>query len=501
MTEFIASHSEDSHLSRTERRKRASRAVEEPTDFNPKDYKVAVWLPLFWSLLLSLLSVANPFLTFLASNLQSQNLYAGVAMQAGQVPYSDFFGTSGILFYLLTYLGSFFQTSIGLALLQFFCLVIAGIYLHKILAYFARSREVANQLLSWFYLLIGALNIGGITAPLYALPFVLTSVWFLVRYFERAVKDESFILFGIDAALVFLIYPKATILWVVSQLVLLVFNTRHRQLARGIYQTLASIFGFLLVLYSVGYYTFIEQILGLAIQQTFLFNFDFSFQLQSSLYLAIFLLVSGIFRGIFQPLFLPNRASNAFIRVFVLLTMLLQTVFIVYNANGDWSQATVLVPYGLILIAMSLKKEEEREDFSYLGWSFYLPLLVVGFFIGQPVYQYITQDYVREERQEVARYIQENTSQSDLIFAWDDSALLYLDAQRFSSATVITAEPYLETELSKSTLVYDLNRTNAKYILVNKDIPVLEEVQATLDSSYSELDLNLTQFRLYEKNN
>ena len=54
---------------------------------------------------------------------------------------------------------------------------------------------------------------------MFALPFILTSIWFLVRYFENVVTDEVFILYGIDAALVFLIYPKSLILWVVAGIV------------------------------------------------------------------------------------------------------------------------------------------------------------------------------------------------------------------------------------------------------------------------------------------
>lgn len=79
---------------------------------------------------------------------------------------------------------------------------------------------------------------------MFALPFLLTSVWFLVRYFENAVRDEAFILYGIDAALVFLIYPKSLILWLVAGLVLFIFNIQHRQVTRGIYQLLATILVF-----------------------------------------------------------------------------------------------------------------------------------------------------------------------------------------------------------------------------------------------------------------
>jgi hypothetical protein len=162
---------------------------------------------LWWSAVLSLLSVANPLLTGLSSNLQSQNLYAGFAMAAGQSPYGDFFGTSGVLFYLLTLVSYLLKSSIGLAVFQFIALFIAGIYFHKIMAYFSRSRENADQLTVWFYLFILAAGFGGVYASIFALPFLLTSIWFLVRYFENGVRDEMFIFYGIDAALVFMIYP------------------------------------------------------------------------------------------------------------------------------------------------------------------------------------------------------------------------------------------------------------------------------------------------------
>ena len=65
-----------------------------------------------WSLLLSVLSVANPFLTNLATNLQSQNLYAGWAMAQGQVIYGNIYGTSGLLYYLANWAGGLFIDNI-----------------------------------------------------------------------------------------------------------------------------------------------------------------------------------------------------------------------------------------------------------------------------------------------------------------------------------------------------------------------------------------------------
>ncbi len=78
---------------------------------------------------------------------------------------------------------------------------------------------------------------------MFALPFILTSIWFLVGYFENAVTDEVFILDGIDAALVFLtIYPKSLILWVIAGIVLVVYNVQHHQGGSRILPIISSCF-------------------------------------------------------------------------------------------------------------------------------------------------------------------------------------------------------------------------------------------------------------------
>ena len=52
--------------------------------FRKKTSPVPLFKVLSWSILVSLFSVVNPLLTNLATNLQSQNLYAGWAIAQGQ---------------------------------------------------------------------------------------------------------------------------------------------------------------------------------------------------------------------------------------------------------------------------------------------------------------------------------------------------------------------------------------------------------------------------------
>ncbi|MGT2753802.1 hypothetical protein [Streptococcus ovis] len=470
---------------------------------------------LFWSLLVSLLSVANPLLTGLATNLQTQNLYAGFAMAKGQSPYADFFGTSGLLYYLLTNVSYFFQTPIGIAIFQFIALFIAGIYFYKIMAYFSKSKDSATQLLVWFYLFILAAGFGGIYASLFALPFMLTSIWFLIRYFENAVRDEAFIFYGMDAALVFMIYPKSALLWVVSVLVLFIFNMQHQRIARGIYQLLATVFGFLLVIYSVGYYAFVEQILGLAIQQTFFYNVSLDFTHQDILWTALIVLgalvVSGFLKNFIQSILSLKEAFHRYITVTILLAFLLQLVFIVGNANFELSQLIILLPYGFVMAVLPLKKvkmmgEEDEElslssfdNFDYLKASFFLPLVACLLIPLHPVIYYLEEGAVHQERAAIAAYIRENSDKDAKIYAWDDSAQVYLKSERLSAATILAAAPYLNTEDNQANLVYDLNRNEAQYIVVNQDIPLLDSVKENLETSYQTVDTGTSHLILYQK--
>ncbi|MFM0599938.1 quinol oxidase [Streptococcus suis] len=505
MTELDTTSEKVSNEGNYRRRRKSSRSqvANFNEEFKDKLLDTKVWPALIWSLLLSVFSVANPFQTFLATNLQTQNLYAGMAMMKGQFPYGNFFGTNGVLYYLLAWLGHIDGGFLVFGLLQFIFLVIAGIYFYKIIAYFSQSERLATSSSHWFYVFIFALGFGGLYGEIFALPFVLTSIWFLVRYFENAVRDEAFILYGIDAALVFLIYPKSLILWLVAGLVLFIFNIQHRQVTRGIYQLLATIFGFLLILYAVGYYAFEAQILGTAIQQTFLYNLQLDFH-HSYLYLdlaivSVFLLLSGFFKSFIQMLFSFKQGRHTYIKVLLLLTFLVQCVFIIGNANFQWSQLILLLPYGFAMSVVYLRDEDVEDYRGYLRRQFFLPLAICLGIIAQPAYLYLVQGDLRTDREQVANYIGEQTKDSDKIYVWDNSASIYLSSQRLSAATITTAEPYLNTDDNKNSLLYDINKNEAKFVVVNKTLPILDEIKTNLESQYQSVQTT-DYFTIYQKN-
>ncbi len=491
-------------LSRSQRKgtnKRQSQPLNE--EFKENLLATKVLPAILWSLFLSLASVANPYLTTLATNIQTQDLYAGMAMQMGQHPYGNFFGTSGLLYYLLTSLGSLFTTTWVFVGLQFIALLIAGIYFYKLVAYFTKSESMATSYSHWFYLFLWGIGFGGLYAALFALPFILTSIWFLVRYFENAVRDEAFILYGIDAALVFLIYPKSLLLWLVAGLVLLIFNSHKRQMARGIYQLLASIFGFLLILYAVGYYAFEAQILGTAIQQTFLYSLRLNFSSATLgwtlLLLVGFLTIAGFWKNVISTLLSYPQKQHTYIKTLLLLVFLVHLVFIIGTSDFQWAQLISLLPYGFLLGATHWQVGElEEEEPTYLRQHYFLPLLVCLAIVAQPTYTYLIQGDLLSERETVATYVAEQTQSSDKIYVWDTTAHIYLASHRLSAATITTAQPYLDTETNRSSLTFDLNKNEAAMIVVNKNIPLLDGLSSNLSSSYEQIQTS-SNFIIYKK--
>ncbi|MGT2715752.1 quinol oxidase [Streptococcus respiraculi] len=513
MTETEVTYSRSESYSRRGRRVRQNKQpLSLNEDFQKNIPKTKIVPSLLWSLVLSILSVANPFLTSFATNMQSQDLYAGLAMQAGQSPYGHFFGTSGVLYYLLVSVGSSFGTTAGLVFLQWLVLSAAGIYFYKICSYVSQSSRLALRLQNWFYLFILALNIGGVQASLFALPFVLAGLWFVLRYVERAVRDEGFILYGIYAAVAFMIYPKSVLLWVVSALVLTVYNVTRRQMARGVYQTLAAIFGFLLIVYSVGYYTFVEQVLGAAIQQTFFYEFTLKFSYNGILWtltqIFLFLLLSGFLKNFLHLLLSMKQGKLVYFKVILVMVFTLQLLFLIADSHFELSHLVLLLPAGFIMGLLDLSSVAQGEEllakkmahYSYLQSHIYLPLLgLLLLLVVKPAVSYFVAGDVMKDRQEVARYIKEHSQSSDEMYAWDDSAQIYLQSERRSVGKILTASPYLDTKTNQDSLAFDLNKNKARYIVINKQIPLLDRVKSNLEKNYEEVDLKMSQLTLYEK--
>ncbi|MCL2681790.1 MAG: hypothetical protein FWE43_04805, partial [Streptococcaceae bacterium] len=86
---------------------------------------------LIFSLVLSLTFYSFPLWSHQAVYMQSQNLYSGLAMHQGQVPYNNFWGTGGVLFYVINWAGTLGNSTLFLYLFELIALVMSGIFVRR----------------------------------------------------------------------------------------------------------------------------------------------------------------------------------------------------------------------------------------------------------------------------------------------------------------------------------------------------------------------------------
>ena len=474
---------------------RAERSEQKFTKPEPTPY----FLTLLCSLAISLLSVVNPLLTNLATNLQSQNLYAGWAMTRGQVPYSQIYGTSGLLYYLMAWTSSLAFGQLLWMVFQTLALWLAGLFLHKTLVLLQPKQDLSRSLLLLFYLLVFALGFGGLYSSIFVLPFIFWNLSFLVRYLQDSIKDEKFILYGAFGALAFMIDPVSSLVFYsLTALVLLVYNIAAKP---------------------IGYFTVANQTFGQAISQV-TYAWDSisligSHSLSNLVYYGLLTVGLGFISALGVNLFSREKGQATSLRVlrFIGLLGLFITVFAAFILPDQGSyQLLPALPFAMILFALWFNKGKQqapgrhRRDrrrptmwTSYLSGQFFLPLVAIFYLIGYPlVNEYILSSGVSAERSEAAQYIKEKTKDGDTIYAWDNSASLYQKSGRLSAVSLLSPTLYVGTAENRLGLQNGLENSQPKYILVNNDVKLLSDVKQLISKNYKESDLKLDHFKLYQ---
>ncbi|MBZ4262534.1 hypothetical protein LAJ59_01465, partial [Streptococcus pneumoniae] len=113
---------------------------------------------LLWSTLVTGITLGVPLLLDLMSAQEVQDFYAGWALhQTGKI-YSDYYGSQGLLYYLLTYVsqGGFF-----FAIFEWLALVAGGFFLFRSADTLTEQGDQAGHLVTIFYMLVTGLAFGG----------------------------------------------------------------------------------------------------------------------------------------------------------------------------------------------------------------------------------------------------------------------------------------------------------------------------------------------------
>lgn len=462
------------------------------------------------------LSVILPFVFDLLSPQQTQDFYTGWALHQGGHVYTDYYGTNGLLYYLLTYIS---QGSVLFAFVEWVALFGAGIFLFKSTDILTGKGEQAKQLLGIFYLLVAGLSFGGGYAMIVALPFLFYAFSLVATYLDNPTHDKGFLRIGMSFALAFFVSPIPTALFVLSiGLSLLIFNIVQHRFVHGIYQFFAIGLGFSILFYPIGYYTVAVGNFGDAISHTLypintLELFSNTHLSDNSLFFALLAAGLGavtlIFAGLFQSKPTKQYVISAVASFGLLLTL---AMLILSKEPLHGSRLVVLLPFLTLLMITTVKEttvdqgvRSRRKEGTNSLWTrflkgnLYLPIVAIVYLLLIPfVSRYASHPTTYQERLRLVATVKEQTAAGDRIYAWDDRPNLYLDSGRLAATSILTPTLYTASEENKTKLVNDLKENQPKLIVVNQRVALWEEIEKLLGDDYQLLKTDTTEFKLYQ---
>ncbi|VHC69665.1 hypothetical membrane spanning protein [Streptococcus pyogenes] len=478
---------------------------------------------LFFSIIISSLTIAVPFLTDAANGLQSQNLYIGMMLTKGQLPYSDAFTTGGLFYFVIIALSYYLGSTLWLVFVQVFCFYLSGLYLYKLINYMTGFQKVALTFSISYYLLSVSLGFGGLYPTQLAMPFILISAWFLTKYFACLVKDEAFILFGFVGALAMLIDPSTLIFWSFACVTVFSYNISQKHLARGFYQLLASIFGMILVFYTAGYFILNLQVLNPYLSQTMIYPFTFfkSGNLSLLFGLAIqlfFALGLGLLTGMGNVIRRFKNNSDRVVKWLFVMVILESILVAIFSQDYRPYHLLPLLPFGLILTAIPVgyqygiglgqsshrrrhgKNGVGRVMMIYLKRHFYLPILIVGTILICSTYCFISSIPLNQERDHIASYLEQKLNKTQSIYVWDDTSKIYLDSKAKSVSQFSSPDINTQKASHRKILEDELLENKAAYIVVNRYKNLPKIIQKVLSTNYK-VDKQITtkSFIVYQK--
>lgn len=471
-------------------------------------------LPLFsiliGSLIATVISVVLPFIFNLMSPEQTQDLYIGWALhQTGQI-YTDYFGTNGLLYYLVAYL---LKGSVLISLVEWLALFGAGIFLFKAADTLTDQSEQAKQVVFVFYLLVAGLGFGGGYALFLALPFLFYSLHIVTQYLSYPDSDKGFLRLGMSFALAFFLAPLPTALFVVTiALALLGFNVAEHRFVHGLYQFFAAALGFSLVFYPLGYFTVLQGSFGDAISQTFyplnaVSLFANNLLVENAVFYGLLAIGVGSLTLLFKGLFQLKPAKQYSLSLVASLGLLLVLSMLILSKESAYgSRLVLLIPFLILLLITEIKGKDRVNrrrrndgDGSFLKSNLYLPLVAIAYLLLLPVLsRYVFHPSAYQERARLASVVKKETNVEDRVYAWDNRPEFYLESERLAPSSLLNPTLYTASDENKTKLMNDLKENQPKMIMVNQQVALWSDVETLLSEKYELVKTDTNEFKLYK---
>ena len=477
-------------------------------------------LPFFNILILStlvvLVSVILPYLIGLLSPEQAQDFYNGWAMhQSGDI-YSDYFGTSGLLYYFLQYLT---KGSILFAAFNWLALAGAGFFLFHSAYNLTEQNKQSQQVLTVFYILTAAFSFGGGYATILALPFLFYALSIVTAYLAEPDHDKGFVRIGISLALAFFFAPLVTTLFAfVLLFAVTAFNVSRNNLNHGLYQFFAAGLGFSIFFYPIGYYTAYKGSFGNAISQILYPVDSLNFTsnpglLDNILFYGLLAIALGVLTLVFTGLFQSKPLKQSVLSVFAAIAVVLVLALEVFSTDLIHGRSIVeFLPFMTILLLTRIRtweleganrRRRRREETSpwgtFVKGNAYLPIFaLVYLFLAPVVSRYLLHAEQYKERTSIEAKIKSETQATDRIYVWDNLTSSYKASERLSASQLLSPRLHTGIDTNRTKLINDLRDNQPKMIVVNTKTTLWTEVEQLLAENYQAVQGEFKDFKLYK---
>lgn len=485
---------------------------------NSKIGGLAHFYVLLLSVIVSVVSILLPVVKEFSTVEQTQNLYTGLMMSKGALPYNDIYATGGFLYYAVIALSYLLGSNLWLIVIHFLAYYISGRYFYKIITDLTQSSEVAVVMNLLFYLFNLIVGFGGLYPIQWAFPFFLSMIWFLISYFKNQIKDERFIVFGLMSTIGLFIEPRLLIFLLIAIFALFIFNIKSKRFARGFYQILCFIFGMILIGYVIGYFIFNEQLLAEYIAQPILFHLTVLQTGHEELLVSVIVqVILVLFSGMYFGFVRGSKTELTAVKIILMISIVVYSVYAIFSQSFNSYYLLFIIVQGLILASLRLVKDyqlslssrthrrKRRESlakkffYQYFIKTYFLPFILFIGLVGQLGYHYYLASQVIDERQELASFITNTTDKDDKIYVWDNQATVYLASERQSISKFSVPDLYTVTSKNKQSLEDSLLQDDAELLMFKKSVKLDQSIAKNISRHYKQVKVDgVNSFIVYK---
>lgn len=469
-----------------------------------------------YSAVVTLVSIIFPMLLHMMGPEQAQDFYTGWALhQTGQL-YTNFWGTNGLLYYLLM---SITNGGILFAICCWLALVASGVFLFHIAFKLTGQNKQSQQLIPVFYFLTSGLCFGGGYAAIVALPFLFYALSLGATYLSAPTSDKGFIRMGMSLAIAFFIAPLVTILFTFMLFIaLFAFNFIRQLLGRGVYQFLSAGVGFSILFYPIGYYTVYKASFGDAIQQilypiTSLNVLSNPSLISNILFYGVVTIGLGGVTLLFADFLQSKPLNQSVLSISAGFMLLLSLIFVVFSTNPiHGSHLIGLLPFLSVLLITTIREKQidhanrrRRHRMTPSVWArflkenAYLPFIAIVYLILAPLTgHFLLHPQQSQNQNRLVEMIDQDTKSTDLIYVWDEDPYTYQASQRLAASQLVTPTLYTGTSENRTTLINDLRDNKPKWIVVHTKMNLWTEVDQLLAENYQPVHTDFSDFKIYQ---